>query len=507
MIKSSGATEPAKISASSAHQRAAVVDLGSNSVRLVVFEGVRRNPVAIFNEKATLKLGRGLHETGRLNAEGMARAHTVLKRFNVIARSMKAEPFEILATAAVRDAENGAEFIEILQEHMPNVLIRILSGEEEARYSATGVICGQPDANGIVADIGGGSLELIHVTQRKMKKASTMALGVIRLSDRAQGDRKYAAELASKEIKDQTWLKSHRDKTLYLVGGAFRALARLQIARTEYPLNMVHLYSLLPSQAEDLCRWVLATPRKILEKTPNLSKKRFDDVPYAAIVLSTLIKRLDPVRIVFSVDGLREGWYMARVGAAVADLDPCDAMVKALAFRLGRGCRLPDALIDWTAPLFESGSIIQKNLREMTCRLSDIGAYDHPEYRAEQTYLRIMHVNGGGFDHQARAFIAAALAVRYEADVSGLMLDASREILSDAAFQQAVRLGKALRLAYSICGGTESLLKGASLSRSHGEILLKLDQMASSALGSNVKNRLSQLGAAFGEETRISTED
>jgi len=500
------AQKAVKASAPPHQRRAAVIDLGSNSVRLVIFEGVTRNPIVIFNEKATLKLGRGLHETGRLNEEGLKRAHTVLKRFNVIARSMKAEPFEILATAAVRDADNGAEFIEILKKHMPNVAIRILSGEEEARYSATGVLCGQPDADGIVADIGGGSLELIHVAQRKMKKASTMPLGVIRLSDRAEGERKKAAELAAKDIGGQTWLKAHRDKTLYLVGGAFRALARLQIARTQYPLNMVHLYTLRPAEAEALCDWILSTPRKALEKTPNLSKKRFDDVPYAAIVLLTLMKRLDPDKIVFSVDGLREGWYMARVGADVADIDPCDAMVKALASRLGRGCQLPDALINWTQPLFEKDDPTQKNLRKMACRLSDIGAYDHPEYRAEQTFLRILHVNGGGFDHQARGFIATALAIRYEADVEGRLLSAARDILPDEAFERATRLGKALRLAYTICGGTESLLKGARIARGGGEIVLELDKMASFALGSNVKNRLSHLGAAFGEETRIVTD-
>lgn len=157
--------------------RCAVVDLGSNSVRLVVYEGHRRNPVAIFNEKAVLRLGRGLQTTGRLNDEGMGQAFTVLHRYHAVARAMGAEPFDILATAAVRDARNGADFVAGLGSRLPGVAISVLSGLQEAELSAMGVLCGIPTADGILADIGGGSLELVRLDRGACGVSHTLSLG------------------------------------------------------------------------------------------------------------------------------------------------------------------------------------------------------------------------------------------------------------------------------------------------------------------------------------------
>jgi exopolyphosphatase/guanosine-5'-triphosphate,3'-diphosphate pyrophosphatase len=209
--------------------RCAVVDLGSNSVRLVVFEGLGRNPVAIFNEKAVLRLGRGLQTTGRLNEDGLAAALVVMQRYHAIARAMGASPFEVLATAAVRDATNGPEFVAGLQERMPGTAIHVLSGEQEASLSAAGVLCGIPQADGILADIGGGSLELVRLTAGRPGVARTLPLGVIRLADRSEGDLVRARALAEADLADVPWLSQCPGRDLYLVGGAWRALARIQM--------------------------------------------------------------------------------------------------------------------------------------------------------------------------------------------------------------------------------------------------------------------------------------
>ena len=199
--------------------RSAVVDLGSNSVRLVVFEGVGRNPVAIFNERAVLRLGRGLQTTGRLNEDGVVAALTVMRRYAAISRAMGCQTLEVLATAAVRDASNGPAFVDGLRERMPGVVIRILSGEEEAALSAAGVLCGIPSANGILADIGGGSLEVVRVSQGRAGQAQTMPLGVIRLADRAEGDLVRARALAEQDLAGVPWLFQYPGRDLYLVGG------------------------------------------------------------------------------------------------------------------------------------------------------------------------------------------------------------------------------------------------------------------------------------------------
>ncbi|MBC7799335.1 MAG: Ppx/GppA family phosphatase, partial [Gemmatimonadaceae bacterium] len=200
--------------------RCAVVDLGSNSVRLVVFEGRGRNPSAIFNEKAVLRLGRGLAATGRLHEAGVAQALRVMVRYNAIARAMGADPFEVLATAAVRDALNGPDFVAALEARMPGVPIRVLSGTEEAAFSSAGVLSGIPDADGILADIGGGSLEVVRLSGGQVLHAESLGLGVIRLSDRAEGDLARARTIADADMAAVPWLGQGTERDLFLVGGA-----------------------------------------------------------------------------------------------------------------------------------------------------------------------------------------------------------------------------------------------------------------------------------------------
>ncbi|WP_323991161.1 Ppx/GppA family phosphatase [Nguyenibacter sp. L1] len=485
------------------HRRSAVVDLGSNSVRLVVFDGVSRNPITIFNEKSVLRLGRGLNATGRLNEGGVGMAMQVMDRFYAIARGMEADPFEILATAAVRDASNGPEFVAALRARMPGVPIRVLSGEEEADYSATGVLAGLPEADGLVADIGGGSLELIRLSGGQKHEACTLRLGVIRLNDRAEGDLQKARAIADADIAQVDWLDTLQGRPLYLVGGAFRALARLQIARTNYPLNIVHLYTLSGDAAKEMADWAATAPRRTLDRLPGAPRKRLDDVPFAAIVLRRLVRRLQPTRVVFCVDGLREGWYMRRVAASVAHLDPQEAVAREMCARLGRSETLPDRLMNWTAPLFADESASSRRLRRAACLLSDIGSYDHPEYRAEQTYLRILRMQGVGFDHPARAAVALTLAVRYEAELGQDFLQPSRLLLPSEDYIRAVTLGLALRLAYTVCGGTAELLDGTWIEKTAQGLALHLAGGRSAVRGESVRRRLDRLAEILSLPARI----
>ncbi|OUI95428.1 exopolyphosphatase [Acetobacter indonesiensis] len=487
-------------------RRSAVVDLGSNSVRLVVFEGVSRNPVPIFNEKAVLRLGRGLTATGRLNEEGVSMAMEVLSRFHAIARAMNAEPFEILATAAVRDATNGPDFVKALRENMPGVPIRILSGEEEADHSAIGVMCGIPEASGLVADVGGGSLELIRLTSDGRHDANTLPLGVIRLSDRAKGDLNVAKNLADADIGGVDWLPQVKGGTLYLVGGAFRALARLHIARMQYPLNIVHYYTLGLEEAREMTGWLLHAPRRSLERLPGAPKKRLDDIPFAATVLRRLLRKVQPERVIFCVDGLREGWYMLNVAPDFLPQDPMQVVAHDMCSRLGRSNTLPDVLMNWTNGLFADETLHQSHLRRIACWLSDVGSHDHPEYRAEQTYWRILRLQGVGFDHEARAWLSLALAVRYTADLNAEFLSTSRTLLDEKQWKQAVVLGLALRLAYSVSGGTDVLLEGTALTWEGRELVLRLGSSRVAVRGESVGRGLTRLGQALEVQTRVEAE-
>ncbi|MCQ8241213.1 Ppx/GppA family phosphatase [Rhizosaccharibacter radicis] len=484
--------------------RSAVIDLGSNSVRLVVFEGVARNPLTIFNEKATLRLGRGLDGTGRLNEDGVRQAVAVMTRFNAVARGMEAAPFEVLATAAVRDASNGPAFVDSMRELLPGVPIRILSGEEEADYSAIGVLCGLPDADGVMADIGGGSLELVRLENGGYAHGQTLKLGVIRLGDRAGGDPERARAIVEDDLAPLDWLRDCSGRTLYLVGGAFRALARLQIARTAYPLNIVHQFELDIEAAREMCAWMMSASRRTLERLPGAPRRRLDDLPFAAIVLRRLLRRIQPARVVFCVDGLREGWYMRHVAPELRGADPLRAAAEEMGKRLGRLDSLPPALIDWTATLFGAETPHDRRLREAACWMSDTGAYDHPEYRAEQVFLRVLRQPGMAFDHPTRAFLALTLAMRYEAEPDHEFLQPARRLLDPAGFRRAEVLGLALRLAYTVCAGIPELLDGIGLSVGVGNrLVLRCAAGRRAVTGDSVSRRLDRLALALGLQAEI----
>jgi exopolyphosphatase/guanosine-5'-triphosphate,3'-diphosphate pyrophosphatase len=478
--------------------RCGVVDLGSNSVRLVVYEGHSRNPMPIFNEKAVLRLGRGLDATGRLNDEAVAQALTVMHRYHAVARAMGADPFEVLATAAVRDAENGRAFVELLQQRMPGVPFHILSGLEEASFSADGMLCGIPLANGVLADIGGGSLELVRLDHGTRGPGQTLRLGVIRLAERAGNDPIRARALAEIDLQTVPWLAEAAGSDLYLVGGGFRALARIHMAQTNYPLAMVHHYTIGREEARDLAGLVSSAPRKVLERLPSAPRRRIDDLPYAAVVLRRLLRHSNASRVVFSASGLREGWFMRRMPPEIRLQDPLLSAARDLATRFGRDPGLPPALLKWTAPLFPNEGLDWHRLRETACWMSDIGSHDHPEFRAEQAFLRVLRQPGIGLDHHARAFLGLTIALRYEADLEAPFLRSAQLLLDATAIARAEVLGVALRLAYTLSAGTRDLLAGTRLRIEGGLLTLLLREDTGVFAGESVIRRLERLAQVMG---------
>jgi exopolyphosphatase / guanosine-5'-triphosphate,3'-diphosphate pyrophosphatase len=483
--------------------RYAVVDLGSNSVRLVVFEGETRNPSAIFNEKAVLRLGRGLQETGRLNDEAVAQALLVMNRYHALAHAMGALCFEVLATAAVRDAENGREFVADLSARMPGVPIRILTGAEEAGLSATGVLCGIPAADGILADIGGGSLELVGLREGVALQAETLSLGVIRLAERAGYDVVKARAVAEADLTTVPWLAQGDGRDLYVVGGTWRALAHIHIEQTGYPLKIVHHYTIAREEARDLAGLIAAAPRRTLERMPGVPRRRIDDLPFAALVLRRLLRATGARRVVFSANGLREGWYMRHVPEEVRQQDAMLAAARELGERLGRHPNLPPALCAWSAPLFAPEDDDARRMREAACWLSDIGSHEHPDYRAEQAFLRVLRQPGVALDHHARAFLATVLALRYDADLDAPFLQPARMLLDPVSLRRAECLGIAFRLAYTLSGGTPDLLAAGTLRRENGALSLELREASGVFAGESVTRRLERLAEVLGLETRM----
>jgi exopolyphosphatase/guanosine-5'-triphosphate,3'-diphosphate pyrophosphatase len=482
------------------NSRRAVVDLGSNSVRLVIYEGDARNPVQIFNEKAVLRLAKGMTKTGRLDENAMLQTETVLRRYAAIVRAMGAAPFEVLATSAVRDAENGAEFTKLMTERLPEMRINVVSGEQEAMLSAEGVLCGIPGADGVLADLGGGSLELVRLDAGRVGQAATLPVGVIRLADRSGGDLLKARSIVTAALEETPFIAEAAGRDLYLSGGAFRALARIHIAQTSYPLNMVHHYTIGREEARDLAGVIGEAGRKLIERMPGVPRRRIDDLPYAALILRRLLRASGVNRVVFSANGLREGWFSRMMPANVRAEDPLLAAGRDLTRGIMRDAKLPPALISWTNPLFPGETGPQRRLREAACWLSDIGSHEHPEYRAEQAFLRVLRQPGIGLDHHARAFLALTMALRYEAPGDSPFLSPARSLLDMHAARRAETLGTALRLAYTLSAGTPQLLAGTTLTIAPGRLILGLAEANGVFAGDSVLRRLDRLAQMLGLE-------
>jgi len=360
------------------------------------------------------------------------------------------------------------------------------------------MLCGIPAADGVLADIGGGSLELVRLERGTRGPSQTLRLGVIRLAERAGNDTLKARSLAESDLRTVPWLGDAAGGDLYLVGGAFRALARIHMALTNYPLAMVHHYTIGREAARELAGLVATAPRKTLEKLPSAPRRRIDDLPFAAVVLRRLLRVSDARRVVLSASGLREGWFMRRMPPEIRLQDPLMAAAREMATRLGRDTALPPALLQWTAPLFATETVEWQRLREAACWMSDIGSHDHPEFRAEQAFLRVLRQPGIGLDHQARAFLALALALRYEVDADATFLSPARTLLDAQAVARAEVLGAALRLAYTLSAGTRALLAGTQLRVQGGRLTLMLRENSGVFAGESVIRRLDRLAQTMG---------
>lgn len=484
-------------------ERIAIVDIGSNSIRLVVFDGLKRAPAMVFNEKVFCGLGRGLHASGRLSPEGVALAVPNLVRFTALARAMGVGRIEMIATAAVRDASDGQAFRQTVEQHCSHP-VRILSGQEEAGFSALGVIAGNPGADGIMGDLGGGSLELVEVKDGRVGRWTTLALGPLRLMERCGEDRQKARRLIDKTLAEVDWLESGRGRIFYPVGGTWRSLARLHIEQHRHPLHAIHGHTVPREETVGLMRLISRLGKSSLRGIEQVSRRRRETLPMGALVLSRLLQRVQCEKVTFSTYGLREGYVFHRLPKAVQDEDPLLSAAAEAAEREGRFGGLGDSLMTWCDPLFPDEGEEERRLRLAACHLSDLAWRDHPDFRAVEALHRILHYPLVGIDHPGRAFLAYTVFLRYGGTAGAKDAKAATALLSERWRERAVLLGAALRLSYRVSAATRWMLDHSAL-RVQGKVLeLKLPDDGSVPDGEAVQRRLKALAQAGSfDETRI----
>jgi exopolyphosphatase / guanosine-5'-triphosphate,3'-diphosphate pyrophosphatase len=482
------------------YNRIAVIDIGSNSLRLVVFERLGATLMPLLNEKVMCGLGRGIARTGRLNREGVELAYANLQRFVALARALGADHLMGIATAAVREASDGEEFAAEV-ERQCGLPVRIVNGAEEARLSAAGVLAGIPEADGVVGDLGGGSVELVRIGgDPRIGEGISLPLGPLRLAEFADNPRGLL-DAIRRSVGSAQLLRAARGKPLYLVGGAWRAIARLHMEQTHYPLHIIHQYTVYRRSAEAFLEVLAGMSRRSLERITTVNRKRLELVPLAALILHELTAVGAPERIVFSAFGLREG-YAYGLLPAQPDIDPLIAACVAVAHSQSPGRSDGDLLESWTAPLFGELPVAGRRLHRAACWLSDIAWTEHPDYRAEQAFTRSLRMPIGPISHRERAFIASALHARYGGVPDDPIKAPTRPLLEDREAAEARSLGLALRLAYTLCGGALDLLSDVRLSRGGNTLTLELPAGGSLFQGEAVERRLAALGRALGLDTQ-----
>ncbi|MFE3838616.1 Ppx/GppA family phosphatase [Pseudogemmobacter sonorensis] len=423
--------------------RVGVVDVGSNSVRMVVFDGAARSPAYFYNEKIMCGLGKGLVETGRLNPEGRRRALVALRRFALLARGMGVEPLTVVATAATREAEDGPEFQEeILRE--TGLRLHVIDGDEEARLSAQGVLLGWPDAKGLVCDIGGNSMELARIGDGKVGKRVSTPLGPFRLTQLPGGPKKRKDHI-DRILKDVGRTIRSTGERIYLVGGSWRVIARLDMERRNYPLLVLHEYRMKPDALLDTLDWIAASDPAVLRARTGTSAERMELVPIACEVLRELIRVLKPREIDVSAYGIREGLLYEQMPERLRARDP---LIEAARMTEHSQARVPGfgkKLFEFLMPLFQGTAHQRLRLIKTACLLHDTTWRAHPDYRAEACFDNATRANLGGLDHQGRVFLGLALLHRYKNSRSGNRMTPLFRLLSDEDIRQAEVLGKAMR--------------------------------------------------------------
>ncbi|WP_293703275.1 MULTISPECIES: Ppx/GppA family phosphatase [unclassified Sphingopyxis] len=473
--------------------RSAVIDIGSNSVRLVVYEGPARAPAVIFNEKVAAGLGRGLAIDGRIASEDAMRGLMALRRYALLAKHMEVKNLQCVATAAVRDAENGPEFIAAAAE--AGLKIRLLSGEEEAEAAGYGVLSAIPDAHGIAVDLGGGSLELAEVANGQVGRRASFPLGVLRLPALRKEGQQTFERAVRKMLRTAGWPNGIKGLPLYLVGGSWRALSRLDLELTQDPLAVLDQHS-LPRAA--LRRLVRATNRLTFEELraiPGMASNRAAALPDAAALLAALVNILDVPEMTVSSSGLREGLLYQALDAETRAQDPLIVAAEFEGRRLARFAPHGRAITEWITPLFTGEAPADSRVRLAASLLSDVAWSANPDFRAERGTEIGLHGNWRGIDIPGRILLARALHAGFggaDSDFPDM-----GPLVSGERLARARQWGLAIRLAQRLTGGVEAPLKASHIALIDGKLRLSLDHGWHHLAGESVERRLRSLAQAL----------
>lgn len=476
-----------------------VIDIGSNSVRLVIYEGAVRAPTPIFNEKVLCGLGRSVATTGVLGDEAVERALAALRRFRAIAHVLEVKQLSAVATAAVREAHDGPAFIARAEE-ASGCTVQVLSGRREAELAAHGILLGFGGVNGIAGDLGGGSLELIDIADARLRHAATLPLGGLRLLDVTGNRMDEALALVETELGKHQWLAADPARTFHAVGGTWRTLARLHMEERDYPLRVMQGYALPADEAMAFCAAVRSG--NSLRGLDKIARARREVLPLGALVMERLLHRVAPEKVVFSVFGIREGLLFDLLPEDERGKDPLLSFCEDFAKLRSRSAEHGRELASWTDAIFNAPGPAEapeeRRLRHAACLISDVGWRAHPDYRGEQSLNLIAHSALAGIDHPGRLFLAMAIYFRHVGGSGAAPDELSTRIkrmMDKRSLRRARVLGAALRTAHMLSIGRPGIIPQTPLSYEDGRLVLSIPPAYAALDGERLRRRFAALAA------------
>lgn len=472
---------------------AAIIDIGSNSVRLVVYAGPARVPTPIFNEKVLAGLASGSDASGPLPSEPRHLALAGLRRFRLLLDHMRVKRTRVVATAAIRDAADGAEFVREIDRL--GFSCEVLTAQEEAHLAGEGVISGIPEAEGTVGDLGGGSLELVNVSDGATKRGISLPLGVLRLRPSSSGERE-ARDILHSALKNSGIPERTKGRNFYMVGGSWRALARIDMLATNFPLPITHQYQMKPSRARELRKLLQGLDVRLAKA---IAPARLASTPVSAMLLDLLVENLQPSRLVVSTYGIREGLLHSDLKAAIRREDPLIEEARhagGAEYRFGQHGDLLDA---WIAPLFDDSPEMRR-LRLAACLLADVAWQANPGFRADRAEEMALHGNWVAIDPAGRVILAQTLSSTFGRERLDPRLG---QLCTEDQLRRAHCWGVAMRLGQRLSGGVGAVLKRTNLSTSNGTVQLHTRRGEEALVGDQVERRLLRLGEALGREAAV----
>jgi exopolyphosphatase / guanosine-5'-triphosphate,3'-diphosphate pyrophosphatase len=492
----------------------AVVDIGSNSVRLVVYEGAVRAPTALFNEKVLAGLGRSIASTGSLDEAAVARTLQGLMRFSAILRILGVKNVRAIATAACREASNGAQFIARAEKALCT-RIDVLSGQQEAELAANGVQMGFENPDGIAGDLGGGSLELIDLSGKLVRHATTLPLGSLRLMDASGGRIEKALALSDDEMARVPWIEQGAGRSFYAVGGTWRAFAKLHMAARAYPLHMMQGYALSTAETIDFCEQIRKSKKLAgIAAGHTVSKSRRDVLPYGTVVLERLLRKMKPREVVFSAFGVREGLVYKLLSKAEQERDPLIAFATDYAMLRSRSFKHSQELCTWTDALFAAGgpteTPAERRLRHAACLLSDVAWRAHPDYRGEQSLAGVAYAAMAGIDHTGRVFLAMASYFRHagpggKTDEVAELSSQLAPLLPNRLLERAKIVGAAVRAAHMLSIARPGIIDEIPMRYEKDRLVVVIPGSYAALNGDRVQRRFATLAALLGKTADVRT--